>query len=222
MTTKFKSSDQRLAAVCLLMVVVFVSASPASIAQDQLSGQALVDALRSGGFVIYFRHADTDWSQNDNVTADGDWKSCDPSRMRQLSDPGRSVARGIGEAIGRLAIPVGRVLSSEYCRAKETAQLMNLGPVTPTRSIMNMLAAEWVGGAEAAAERARQELGRPPKPGTNTIIVAHGNLMRAASGAYAGEAGSGVFKPLGDNKFTLVAMLEPQSWSQLAEQFAQP
>lgn len=213
---------KRSAIAWLATAAVGLVLAETGLAQDRLSGRALVDALRRGGHVIYFRHAATDWSQDDFVTAPGEWKSCDPNRMRQLSDLGRSTARRIGEAIRRLQIPVGRVLSSEYCRTRQTAELLGLGPVVPTRAIMNMLVAEMVGGREAVIERAQRELGRAPKPGTNTVLVAHGNLMQAASGAYPGEAGAGVFAPLGGKAFRLVGMLEPDQWQQLAEQFARP
>jgi len=201
-----------------LLAVLTVSATSAD-AKELLSGHALVYALRQGGYVIYFRHATTDWSQEDQVSVEGDWTSCDPDRMRQLSDDGRTVARRIGEAIRSLKIPVGRVLSSEYCRTRETAQLMNIGSVEPTRTIMNMRVADMVGGPEAVTLRAQQHLGNPPKPGTNTVIVAHGNLMRAATGEYTDEAGAGVFVPLGAGKFRLVALLPPTTWQLLIDQF---
>jgi phosphohistidine phosphatase SixA len=208
-------------ALCVSLVAALAVSALYASAQDQPDDRALVDALRKGGYVIYFRHAATDWSQNDQVTAVGDWTSCEPSRMRQLSDQGRAAARRIGEAIQRLDIPVGRVLSSEYCRARETAQLMDLGPVTATRALMNMRVAEMVGGRAAVVARARAELARAPEPGTNTVLVAHGNLMRAASGAYTGEAGAVVFEPLGEKAFRQVRVLAPESWQQFAETFAQ-
>ena len=99
---------------------------------------------------------------------------------------------------------------------------MGLGPVVPTRAIMNMRVAEMVGGRDAVIDRAQRELGRVPKPGTNTVLVAHGNLMRAASGAYTGEAGAGIYAPLGGKAFRLVGLLEPDQWQQLADQFARP
>ena len=43
-------------------------------------------------------------------------------------------ARRIGDAIRALGVPVAKVLSSEYCRAWETARLLDLGPVTRTRA----------------------------------------------------------------------------------------
>jgi hypothetical protein len=97
---------------------------------------------------------------------------------------------------------------------------MNLGKVTPTRGIMNMRVADMVGGREEVTRRAQRELGRKPKPGTNTIIVAHGNLMRAASGTYTDEAGAGVFAPKGGRDFLLVKLLTPADWERLAEKYA--
>lgn len=197
-----------------------LAAAPAAAASaaPPLQGEALVEALRAGGYTLYFRHAATDWSNGDNVTGDGAWTSCDPACMRQLSDAGRETARAIGAALRRLAIPVGRVLSSEYCRAAETARLLGVGEVRTTRRLMNLRAAEYVGGREAAVARARAVLSQPPQPGTNTVLVAHGNLARAATGAYPGEGGAAVFTPTADG-FTLVAELTAQDWSALAARF---
>ena len=184
-----------------------------------LEGGALVEALRKGGYTIYFRHAETDWSNDDNVGGMGDWTSCDPGRMRQLSAKGRETARRIGAAIRKLGIPVGRVLSSEYCRAAETARRMGLGQVVTTRNLMNMRVADYMGGDEAVATRAREVIATPPPAGTNTVIAAHGNLMRAATGHYVGEGGAGIFRPDGKGSFTFIAEVTPEQWTRLAGRF---
>lgn len=204
--------------LCLLI------ASPVSGVADasqEMSGSELVEALRDGGYNIYFRHAETDWGLNDRVEKAGDWTSCDPDAMRQLSDTGRGTARRLGDAMRALGIPVGRVLSSEYCRAVETARLMELGPPETTRDIMNMRAAAFVGGRQAVIRRAQRVLSTPPGAGTNTVIVGHGNLMRAATDAYPGEGGSGIYRPKrsGDG-FVLVAKLSAVDWAKLANAFA--
>jgi len=115
------------------------------------------------------------------------------------------------------------VLSSEYCRAAETARLMELGPVETTRDIMNMRAAGYMGGREAVARRARRVIAEPPPEGTNTVIAGHGNLMRAATGAYASEGGSGIYAPRPDSErgFELVAELSPRDWFRLAERWGE-
>ena len=95
--------------------------------------------------------------------------------------------------------------------------LLKLGRVTTTRKIMNMLAADLVGGNQAVIERARKMLAQQPVSGTNTILVAHGNLVRAATGAYPGEAGAVIFRPEEDGTITLIAEVSPEIWAELAE-----
>jgi phosphohistidine phosphatase SixA len=205
-----------LTAWLVAFVAIAVTASGALAAE--LEGKALVEALRGGGYNIYFRHAATNWNQDDRVRTAGDWVSCDPAEMRQLSPEGRAAARRIGDAIRALDIPVAKVLSSEYCRAWETARLMDLGPVTRTRDIMNLRVADYVGGREDAIRRAQRVLAQPPPQGANVVIVGHGNLMRAATGAYAREGGSGVYAPrAGGQGFELVAELSADEWVRIAE-----
>ena len=102
-----------------------------------LEGEALVEALRAGGYNLYFRHAATEWSQDDQVRDRDDLPSCDPSRMRQLSAEGREAARRVGEAMRRLAVPVGEVWASPYCRTVETAEAMAVGDVRTTDDVLN-------------------------------------------------------------------------------------
>jgi phosphohistidine phosphatase SixA len=199
----------------LLLAGIAVLCPPAG-SDDSMAGEALVQALRSGGYNIYFRHAQTDWSQADRIDKPGDWESCDPARVRQLSQAGRDTARAVGEAIRRLEIPVGRVLASPYCRAVDTARHMDLGPVETTSAVMNMRAAEYFGGRDAVVASARKLLSTPPRPGTNTVIAAHGNVARAATPVYPGEAEGVVFRPEGNGRFTFVGRLTPEQWQALA------
>ena len=50
-------------------LALIFAAFGASLAQTKanplLSGADLLAALHGGGYIIYFRHADTDWSQKD-------------------------------------------------------------------------------------------------------------------------------------------------------------
>ena len=209
---------RRLAGALLVVLVGMAGATPGAPAAE-LKGKALVEALQDGGYNIYFRHAPTDWGQHDRVEAAGDWTSCDPAKMRQLSSEGRATARRIGDAIRALGVPVAKVLSSEYCRAWETARLLDLGPVTRTRDIMNMRIVAHVGGRDAVIRRAQRILAQPAPEGANVVIVGHGNLMRAATGADASEAGSGVYAPRAGSEpgFELVALLAPDDWMRLAE-----
>ncbi len=182
----------------------------------ELTDEALVHALRSGGYNIYFRHAQTDWSQQDHIDRTGDWISCDPSRVRQLADIGRETSRSVGAAIRALRIPIGQVLASPYCRTVETAKLFALGPVMTTTDIINLRVAAYFDGRDAVVATARRRLGDPPPTGTNTIFVAHGNLARAATDVYPAEAEGLVFRPAQNGGFTFVGRLTPADWARLA------
>ena len=184
-------------------------------AAGELEGAALAEALRGGGYNLYFRHVATDWSQQDRVTKAGDWTDCDPARIRQLSDSGRDTARAIGAAIRRLGIPVGEVLASPYCRTVETAKLMDIGAVRTSTDVINMRVAAYFGGKQAVIASARRLLSTPPPAGSNRVIVAHGNVARDSTPVYPGEGEGVVFEPLGNGAFAVVGRLTPADWGRL-------
>lgn len=177
----------------------------------------LVEALRAGGLVLYFRHAPTDWLDDDQLTSEGALSSCDRDQMRQLSDEGRDTARAVGEAIRTLKIPVASVYASEYCRTTETARLLALAPVETGRDVLNVRAAQYVGGREALAAKARTRLSTPPPAGSNVVLVGHGNVLMLLADVHPPEAGAAVVRPLGDGKFEVLGILAPQDWVQLAQ-----
>ncbi|MEX2162648.1 MAG: histidine phosphatase family protein [Sulfuricaulis sp.] len=196
--------------------------STAALGSEKPSDEALVHGLRAGGYNLYFRHAATDWQTDDHVTAAGDWVSCDSKKMRQLTPAGREAARAVGEAMRALGIPVRHVLASPYCRTVETARALALGPVETTTDIMNLRVADFFGGESAIAARTRQRLSISPQAGTNTVLVAHGNVIRAATGEYPDEAGAVIFRPEGNGKFSVLAHVSPTEWARLAATFTQP
>jgi hypothetical protein len=200
----------------LLAALAGALAAPVRAQAPELEGRALVEALRHGGYNLYFRHAATEWSQSDRVERPGDWTSCDPARMRQLSAAGRQTAAAVGAAMRALAVPVGRVYASPYCRTVATAEALDLGPVTTTSDVMNLRVADHFGGRQAIARTARARLATAPAAGRNDVYVAHGNLAREATGVYPGEGEGLVFRPLGDGAFEFVGRLDPEQWRRLA------
>ena len=83
-------------------------------AAEDLAGPDLLTMLRQGGLVIFFRHARTDFSQDDTDLSD--LTNCET--QRNLSPEGHAQAQLIGDAIAALDIPIGEVLSSELCRTR--------------------------------------------------------------------------------------------------------
>ncbi|MEM6623272.1 MAG: histidine phosphatase family protein [Pseudomonadota bacterium] len=53
----------------------------------------------------------------------------DCTTQRNLDDRGRQQARDIGAAIRAAGVTVDHVLTSQWCRCRETAELLNLAPV---------------------------------------------------------------------------------------------
>lgn len=217
---------RRLATAALVLAALLqglaLPATAQSTGEPALQGEALLQALRAGGFNLYFRHAATEWSQGDRISAAGDWESCDPERVRQLSAAGRADAAGVGAAMRRLAVPVGSVYASPYCRTMETARQMGIGEVEPTEDVLNLRAASFVGGREAVIARARERLSSAPADGTNNVYVAHGNVGVSATSVYPGEGEGVVFRPLVEGRFEFVGRLDPAQWKALAERHAEP
>src|SRR6266498_3563398 len=171
-----------------------------------LEGAALVEALRQGGYVIYFRHAATDQSQTDTNTQNLE----DCSKQRNLTEEGRAQARAIGESFLSLNIPVTLVLSSGYCRARDTAMLaFGQADITP----------DLTGFPDDLREQRiaalRQMLSTPLEPGMNIVLVSHGFNITNTAGITIAEGEAAIFAPLGEDGFALVARVLPDEWAKL-------
>ncbi len=87
----------------------------------------LLNAMQKGGYVLSFRHgnASTGQDQLNLPLSTGWWKSCDFNLARQLDTrppSGFVQMQFTGRAIRALKLPVGRIISSEYCRCLQSAQ----------------------------------------------------------------------------------------------------
>jgi hypothetical protein len=93
-------------------------------------------------YAMILRHADADQGKDYNLRNQGDgpanwWMSCDSALARQLSEKGKQRATELGKVFKDLNYPITRVISSEFCRAKETAELINAGPAIVTDGRIN-------------------------------------------------------------------------------------
>ncbi|NET50869.1 MAG: histidine phosphatase family protein [Merismopedia sp. SIO2A8] len=138
--------------------------------QDKLSGAKLLSALPQGGHIIYCRHAQTEKDYADQVTANVN--NC--ATQRVLSETGWQQARTIGTAFEDQSIPVGKVISSQYCRAWKTADLA-FGKYDKNPAL-NFLPFEDYTEAQVAQMEAKVMplLTAVPETRTNTVIVGHG------------------------------------------------
>ena len=78
----------------------------------------LINQLEDGGKLIFIRHA---YAPGNGDPAGFNLNDC--STQRNLSDDGRKQAQHIGEFFNKNKIEIDKVLSSEWCRCKETAKI---------------------------------------------------------------------------------------------------
>lgn len=80
------------------------------------------------GYIIVFRHANADVGEDigDASGIDEWWKSCDPQLARQIGELGIKRSEYIGEAIKKMNIPISLGISSEFCRARQTLETLEL------------------------------------------------------------------------------------------------
>lgn len=166
----------------------------------------LLSQLRAGGLVLYFRHFDTQGADAPNVTP----RDC--TTQRNLSDQGRANAREVGRLLRDLRIPLGTVLSGEYCRNSESAALL-AGRVSPTPALNNPY---FRTGTEVDRQRVvgnlRALLRVPPRAGTNTVIVTHEQNLRLTTGWMLSEGEAAVLKSAADGSFTVLARVTREGW----------
>ena len=179
---------------------------------QSLSGEALVKALRQGGYVIVMRHTSSPREAPDKKTANPDNVKIE----RQLDEEGRATAIAMGKALHDLKIPVGSVLASPTYRALETVRYAQLGN-PQTFAELGDNGQSMQGGTEAQAAWLQKKVTQFPA-GANTIVVTHfpnmtGAFPKLAAGVADGEAL--VFGSDGKGGTTLVARIKIEEWPRM-------
>src|ERR1700723_3113218 len=143
----------------------FVMAAPAARADDK----DIAQALRAGGLVLVVRHgatfadqADTDPFNFDNIPA-----------QRNLNDKGKALAKAFGDALRQAGVPIGKVYTSKYNRAYETAVIAGFPDIEKTTDLTEggLIVSPNENNRRAAAFR--QMLPVAPNDHTNTILITH-------------------------------------------------
>ena len=175
---------------------------------DEEHRQIIAD-LQQGGYVIFLRHAKTDWLQKDIEPFD--FTHCEG--QRNLSDEGRAQAVKIGEAYRALTIPIGEVISSPFCRCKDTAELA-FGSYRIEKDLQHIPYKDNRKGREQMEylwDRLDEMLAQLPPPGKNTVLVGHSpNLIRNIDIRSLPEGNTVVYKPDGKGSFEYIGMIWPE------------
>src|SRR5215470_47621 len=126
----FALSRSKFAAM-LIACGLLATSSAGVHAQPSADETSLATALRGGGLVILVRHgatfadqADTDPFNLDNISA-----------QRNLNDNGKALARAFGAALRQAEVPVGKVYTSKFNRAYETATIAGFTDIEKTSDL---------------------------------------------------------------------------------------
>jgi broad specificity phosphatase PhoE len=173
----------------------------------------LLQALRAGGSVIVVRHgatfpdqADTDPLNFDNVAT-----------QRNLNEQGKALAKAFGDAIRQAGIPIGKVFTSKYNRAYETAVIAGFEEIEKTADITEGGLVVSPNENNRRVQAFRKLLGTAPRAGTNTILITHKpNIVDALGKDWfdVKEGEASVFHPE-NGSYTLIARVQMEEWPRI-------
>ena len=176
------------AAICLLALTFTATARA-----DEDSAWA---ALKSGGHVALIRHAlAPGFGDPENFSLD------DPTTQRNLSPEGRAQAKRIGAAFTKHTILRAEVYSSQWNRCMETADLLDLGRVTPEPALNSFFQNREDGEGQTAALRTWLKSANFRRP---VVLVTHQVNITAFAGVYPASGEMIVMRRGDDDEFTVV------------------
>ncbi len=178
-----------------LLAGVTVLATPSQAAGDD----GLWQAINTPGHVVIMRHA--------LAPGTGDpanFKLGDCGTQRNLSDEGRDQARSIGLGFRQAGMDQARVFTSQWCRCRDTAALLDLGPVEEHPVLNSFFATPEDGPSQTEALRrwlAEQDLTTP------LLLVTHQVNITALTGVFPASGEMVILKRETDGTLTLVGTL---------------
>jgi len=209
MTILARAQPRRYAwALAVLALVASLLAAPAAdpataAGDERVSARAAIwQALREGtGYAVLIRHA--------LAPGSGDpagFRLGDCSTQRNLSAEGRRQAIAIGAQWRRERLPVRHVLTSRWCRARDTARLLAVGKVTAYPALDSSFTASRAVAARRT-ERVRGRIARHrDRPGV-LVLVGHQVNITDLTGVAPASGGAVVVRARPDGSLAVVGTL---------------
>jgi phosphohistidine phosphatase SixA len=157
----------------LMLLALTLLATPAARADDN----AMWALLKTPGHIVILRHSNAPGATPEPYGID--LKNC--SIQRSLDDAGRAQARRIGDEFRKHGITKARLVSSQFCRALETAKLTGLGPVAELPALNQVFLTDLSGMHETAEKTVKFMKTIPAKQ--LTVLVSHVSNIQAIAGA---------------------------------------
>ena len=210
----------------LLTCLVLALLPMVAFSRAQAADTGWLESVRKGGYVIVIRHGLTTSDKTDPMAnpAKADSKADSMSSMakkgtgeRQLSEEGRAQAKAIGEAMHKLSIPVGVVMTSPLQRAVDTGTLLGYGSTTTNPDLGESGPALSPEENARRADAMRKLAGQRPAD-KNLVLVSHKpNILEAFGKDWSNvtEGEASVFEPEGKGGYKLIARVKSDEWNGL-------
>jgi phosphohistidine phosphatase SixA len=150
-------------------------------------------------YVILLRHAD---APGRGEPANFDLNDC--STQRGLSDKGREDAVRLGHTLKALGVNVTKVVASRWCRARQSAELLGLGPVEENRVFDNFELNK--DRSQFLLENERKMVASWQGPGV-LVVVTHSSNLKALTKVAPASDTIMVAEPQGDADLSRVAQV---------------
>ena len=177
---------------------IFVLAAPAKAAEPVAAA-----TLAAPGHVLLLRHAIAPGTGDPAGMRLGD---C--STQRNLDAAGRAQAQAIGAGLRQAGIAQARVFTSQWCRTRETAEILALGPVGERAAELNSFFEERA-AQPAATAALRAFLRTLPADGGLVVLVTHQVNITALTGIVPASGEGVVLRLAPGGEFAVVGRLPP-------------
>lgn len=152
--------------------------------------------------IVLFRHA--------TAPGIGDppgFKLNDCPTQRNLNDKGRAEARQLGAQFRSRKITVGAVVTSQWCRTRDTARLA-FGDAVKDEPAFNSSFLASADISDVQTTQAKAVLARWQGPGV-LVVFSHQVNITALTGVYPSSAEGVVVRPAEDGSLTVLGTLKP-------------
>ncbi|WP_200939514.1 histidine phosphatase family protein [Aureimonas sp. Leaf454] len=185
----------------LPFIAAVMIACSAVTAPSKAEGTPGWDALSQPQTHILMRHAEAP-----GVGDPAGFRLGDCATQRNLSAAGREQARRIGEAIKDRGIRVDRILTSQWCRAAETATLLDLGPIVEDAALNSFFDTRET--ARTQSDEVRRTLSDLDRTGQRATLVTHQVNITSLTGVFP-ASGEMIVVRMSGNDVEVLARLVP-------------
>lgn len=168
-----------------MLFALFIASIAQQVSAKEISIWDRLQGSNPTGYVLLIRHAlapGVGDPENFNVN--------DCSTQRNLSDEGRAQAAEIGQWLKETKIKILRVESSRWCRAKETARLLEVGQVRLNKNLDSLFKESDIAHHPQTLQIRRAIVAHRDKRGL-LVMVGHYVNITALTGSGV-ESGAGV------------------------------